>query len=147
MDAGQFDGLTRSVASDVGTRRAVLRLLAGGALGGLVARLGLVEVTAAKKKHKKLTKKRNRPSRVERQAHGELLAEGKRKGKKHNRKPKNPPPSPNEPCNLDKFRCPDGTCVPWGTCCAGEKRCPTGPGPRCIPTDQCCPDERTCPDD
>lgn len=45
MDQDRFDDLARTVAGS-GTRRAMLRRLAGGALGALVAGLGLSEATA-----------------------------------------------------------------------------------------------------
>jgi hypothetical protein len=54
MDHGQFDALTRSVGGD-GTRRAIFRLLAAGALGGVATRFGLI--TAAEVKSKKRTAK------------------------------------------------------------------------------------------
>ena len=46
MDADRFDRWTRHLA-DQSTRRAALRLLTGGALGGLLARVGLEEAAAA----------------------------------------------------------------------------------------------------
>jgi hypothetical protein len=143
MDHGHFDDLTRSAVRDDGTRRAVLRLLAGGAFGSLVARLGLSETTEAKPKRHKSKPKPKRNTQAERKAHGQLQAEGKRKGKKHNRKRPEPTPPADPTCSLDKYPCPDGTCVPWGACCAGEKRCNNK---SCIPFHNCCPDEKPCGD-
>jgi hypothetical protein len=70
MDHGHVDALTRSVASGGSARRGLLRLLAGGALGGLVARLGLAETGAAQpKKHKAKSKpKQRRRHQAERKA-------------------------------------------------------------------------------
>ena len=48
MDQEHFDDLTRSVAGGGSTRRAAMRLLAGSALAGVAARLGLTAVTEAK---------------------------------------------------------------------------------------------------
>jgi hypothetical protein len=69
MDHGHVDALTRSVASRLATRRGLLRLLAGGALGGLVARLGLAETGAAQpKKPKAKAKPQPRRHQTERKA-------------------------------------------------------------------------------
>lgn len=115
MDYGPFDALTRSVVRDGGTRRAVLRLLAGTTLGGFVGRLGLTEVTAAKGK--------------------------KHKGKKHHKKPK-PPPVPDPACPDGKGLCPDEkTCVYFDECCPGQDQCADG---TCVAQDQCCPGQRDC---
>jgi hypothetical protein len=146
MEHGQLDALARTMG-DVGTRRAILGLLAAGSLGRMATRLGLDASAAAKsKKHtakenKKESKKR-RP-RPERKAAGSLQAERKRKKKR----PKKPPVVPEELCSLDTYRCPDGTCMPWDQCCAGEKRCSSSSSRRCIPSDQCCSDERSCSGD
>ena len=50
MDSGDFDALSRSVASGTESRRAVVRLLLGGALGVLTTRFGLVEAAEGKAK-------------------------------------------------------------------------------------------------
>ena len=78
MDHGHFDDLTRSVADGGGTRRALLRLLAGGAAGSFAARLGLADITEVKATKHKPQKKQELTSRSERKAHGQLQAEGKR---------------------------------------------------------------------
>jgi hypothetical protein len=54
MEHEQFDDLARSLGGEDGTRRTLLRLVVGGALGALAARLGLAEITAAKPKRPKL---------------------------------------------------------------------------------------------
>ena len=48
MELDSFDALTRSVVTENGTRRALLRLLAGSALSAVAARLGLVDPAEAK---------------------------------------------------------------------------------------------------
>jgi hypothetical protein len=145
MDHGHFDDLTRSAVRDGGTRRAVLRLLAGGAFGSLVARLGLSETTEAKPKRHKSKPKPKRTPQAERKAQGQLQAEGKRKGKKGQGKKKPKPPQP--PCSLDKFRCPDertcpdDSCAGSGECCPTEQKCADG---ECYPWDDCCPGRKRC---
>jgi hypothetical protein len=81
MDHSDFDTLTRSVVAEGGTRRALVRLLAGGALGGLVARLGLSERAQAKAKQKRKRHKQHKPQAKHQQT-GPLQTEGKRQGKK-----------------------------------------------------------------
>jgi hypothetical protein len=49
MDDCHFDRIVRLLAGEGETRRGVLRLLTGGALGLLTARLGLAEDARAKK--------------------------------------------------------------------------------------------------
>jgi hypothetical protein len=46
MDASHFDAWTKIMTEELGSRRAALRLLAGGALGGLLAHLRRTEVAA-----------------------------------------------------------------------------------------------------
>ena len=57
MEHTSFDGLTRLAASGMRTRRRALHalgsVLLSGALGGVVTRLGLAEVTEAKSKQGK----------------------------------------------------------------------------------------------
>ena len=43
MDHGAFDASTRTIAGNAYSRRAVVRVLAGGMLSGLAARFGLDE--------------------------------------------------------------------------------------------------------
>jgi hypothetical protein len=73
MDHGQFDDLTRSVVGESGTRRALFRLLTGGAFAGLAAWLGLGESTEAKRKSKR---------RAEQNPQDALQSEGKRNKKR-----------------------------------------------------------------
>ncbi|MDF3040378.1 MAG: hypothetical protein K0Q71_3084, partial [Thermomicrobiales bacterium] len=114
MDNGSFDALTRSVASGGETRRAVLRLLAGGALGGLPAWLGLDEIATAKPR-----KKRQRDPAQNQD--GGLQTEGKRKGKKGSKKKPKPKSPPKPSCGAGEWPCVDGSCVAQGACCPGEK--------------------------
>jgi hypothetical protein len=148
MDMEQFDSLTRRLGAAGSSRRLALRslggVLLGGAFGSVSARLGLAEVAAARPKQNKAKPKRQRAARAAEARHGKLQAEGKRKKKRDKKRDKKP--KPDEPCSLDKFRCPDGTCVPWGTCCEGERRC-NNSSPPCIPSQTCCPGERDCEGD
>jgi len=152
MDHGSFDALTRSVASGGETRRAVLRLLAGGALGGFPAWLGLAEIAAAKPR-----KKRQRGAAQKQD--GGLQTEGKRKGKKGSKKKPKPKSPPKPSCGADEWPCVDGSCVAQGACCPGEKRCGGGciaeksccpytewecADGSCVPHEQCCPGEKPC---
>src|SRR3954462_9172668 len=93
MENDQFDALIRTLSDAGSSRRQTLRvlrgMLIGGALSGVVARLGLGEVAAAKgKKHQKGKSKRQRKARTEHQQHGQFQAESKhkrngKKGKHH----------------------------------------------------------------
>ena len=87
MDHRHFDDLLRNAAYTASTRRTVALLLAGSALGGLTARLGLTGDAEAKAKHKKAKPKHERRPQAERNDQGRLQAEGKGK-KKHHKKPK-----------------------------------------------------------
>jgi hypothetical protein len=103
MDRNHFDELARSMASQTGTRRVALRLLAGGALGTLAARLSFDDDAEAKPK---------RTSRPAKQTE-HLQSEGKRKGKKPGKK--KPKPRPQE-CYSDAAcgaceRCIGGRCL------------------------------------
>jgi hypothetical protein len=60
MDAKHFDELLRANAYTPSSRRTVSQLLAGGALAGAMARLGLAEDAAAKRKTKKRKKQATR---------------------------------------------------------------------------------------
>ncbi len=161
MDHEYFDDLTRSAASGEGTRRAVLGLLAGGAMIGIAARFGLTQVAAAKAKHKQTKSKQQQKSRPERKAHGELQAEGKHKRKKRHKKPKLGVVCSLDPeCEAGGGRCcDDGKCVAAGACCSNEKPCGGGcirktsccptyeklcDDGSCVPRDQCCLGERSC---
>ena len=133
---GQFDDLTRSVVGEGGTRRAVLRVLAGAALGGLVARLGLAEDAEAKPRRKK--RKQHKPGEKS-QPTGGLQSEGKRNKKRKN-KPKGkkqcsdivplcPKPCQEPRCDLatGKYVCQDMCREGW-SCCNGlcEPPCTNG---------------------
>ena len=76
MDHGRFDDLARSVVGGEGARRSLLRLLAGGALGGVAARLGLGELVVAKSKRKP-----KRKGKADARHEDALQSEGKKKKK------------------------------------------------------------------
>jgi hypothetical protein len=163
MDGGIFDALTRSMGEGT-TRRALVRLLAGGALGGFAAPLILNEISAKPKKTNAQSRRR-RKSPAERQAHGQLQAQGKKKrNKKRNRKPVLETPcfltdcedrggqccddgscAAAGACCPETYRCDDGTCIdPLDACCPGQKKCDGGV---CVSVDECCPDKKWCPGD
>ena len=124
MENDQFDALIRTLSGADSSRRETLRvlrgMLLGGALSGVVARLGLGEGAAAKgKKHQKAKSKRQRKARTEHRQHGQFQAEGqhkgKGKGKHHKHKPRDPTPPPPLPpgcenCNECQM-CQDGACA------------------------------------
>jgi hypothetical protein len=175
MDQRDFDTLTRSAVAEVGTRRVLLRLLAGGALGGLVARLGLSESATAKAKKKR----KQRTSKAEPKQTSALQAEGKRKkrrGKNRNNRPQCDELAVplcgacEEPlcvagdwaCKaIGDTDCGNGVCVWDGECCPDKYRCDDGtcvdpldeccpeqkpcPGGSCVGADECCPGQKTCP--
>jgi hypothetical protein len=130
MEHESFDALTRSVATGGETRRAMLRSLAGGALGILAARLGLTDDAEAKQKRKR----RPEPKRQD-----TLQAEGKGKKKGKGKGKKKPSPKPQPSCGDGKKPCPDGGCVSQALCCPGERMCAGG-----VCQTGCCPDERQC---
>jgi hypothetical protein len=139
MDERDVDALARLVAGSE-SRRAALRLLAGGALGGLAARLGLAEGAAArpKKQHKRRPESKSRET---------LQTEGKRKGKGKGKKagkkrPQPPQPQP-EPCGPGEHRCGPGPCIPINQCCSNQKRCDDG---SCVAEDGCCLGLKRCDD-
>jgi hypothetical protein len=164
MDDCHFDRIVRLLAGEGETRRGVLRLLTGGALGLLTARLGLAEDARAKKPKRK---PRRRPARMRSKTkpQGSLQAEGKRRGKKGKKKPKDPPPLPPECRDCTECQmCQDGGCVPdtaldgvrclgsGATCgycqngqCAASDRLPCPDGV-CPPRGKCCPGQRQCVD-
>ena len=117
MDHRHFDDLLRNAAYTASTRRTVALLLAGSALGGLTARLGLTGDAEAKAKPKHEKPKHERRPQAERNDQGRLQAEGKGKKKQH-KKPKQPPPS--GVCDNGLPRCPDGSCRSVGECCPGS---------------------------
>jgi hypothetical protein len=118
MDEITFDTLTRSVGTDAGTRRTLLRLLAGAALATVAARFGMAEGTAAKPaSHHGAAPRQQTASR--RQSAGK--GKGKGKGKGHHKPPKDPKP----PCPDGQGQCRDGTCLPFDQCCEDD------PAPLC----------------
>ena len=149
MDHGAFDALTRAVAGEVGSRRAAARLLTGGLLSGLMARIGPDESAGARRKKSK--------RRVDRERQDHLHAADKKRKKHKKRRQRRPKPAP---CGDDRFECPDGSCISFDTCCPGERKCPDRKcvktsvccvgerpcaGDRCVDGDQCCPEEQPCP--
>jgi hypothetical protein len=153
MDDRRFDALTRTLAGgEPDTRRTLLRLLAGGALGA-VARFGLAEAIEAKPGG---NHRRRGSLRTESRGKGK----GKDKGRDKGKGPKGQRCSPR--CADRGGRCcPDGSCAAQGSCCPGEKRCGGGcinqksccpstekecPGHRCVAKELCCPGERKCDD-
>jgi hypothetical protein len=110
MEHEHFDELTRSVGAG-GTRRAMLRLLAGGVLGVASARLGLDRVAAEE------TKKPKRKRRTDHEPRDVVQAEGKSKGKKKKKKRKKQP----TPKHCDELLAP--LCPP-----CHEPRCDTTTG-------------------
>src|SRR5215212_3852748 len=132
MDQTTFDALTRSVVSEAGTRRAVVRLLAGTVLGALTAHLSPAEGAAGKaKRHSakaksahqepghRSPKRRGQADPHQNAARGvqsEGKHKGKDKGKHHKQTPQDPTPLPPLPpgcegCNECQM-CQDGACVP-----------------------------------
>ena len=115
MDQGQFESLARQMAGGEGTRRAVMRFLAGGALTGLWTGLGLTGVATAKQKSKR-----------------------KRRGEKKRRKKQTAPFR----CSTDQQQCADGSCIAVDQCCPGQRQCRDG---RCLAADRCCPETSPTP--
>jgi hypothetical protein len=133
MDHEHFDALTRSLGGGAGTRRALLGLLAGGALGAF-GRFSLAAVVEAKPHRKGKNRGKDK---------------GKDKGK--GKGPKGDCPAtkkwcPGHGCVVKELCCPgqrlcgDGKCIGQGRCCPDERKCRHG----CIPSDSCCGDERPC---
>jgi hypothetical protein len=176
MDDIAFDALTRSAVTDISTRRTLVRLLVGTALGAVTSRLGLTEDTEAKAKpHSgKSKRKHQQPTHTsqERQARqhptssGGVQSEGKGKGKGKGKGHKPPPLPPGcKNCNACQ-ECKNGTCVPdtsqervrcegsgaacgycqSGACAPSDER-PCADGV-CPKKGQCCPEEgaKQCPD-
>jgi hypothetical protein len=134
MDDFHFDEVARSLAGGGETRRGLLRLVAGGVLGGVTSRLGLAAGAEAKSsKHR-----RQRQGAANRNE--ALQAEGKRKKKHKKRKPQLCDPY----CEEEGGRCcPGAGCVFDEQCCPGEKTCGNG---SCVGLRACCPDEPPCGD-
>jgi hypothetical protein len=127
MDESTFDDLTRSIVVDGRTRRMLLRLVAGSAFSGFVARLGLADVTEAKSKRSR--SRRKRQPQPERKRRGSLQTEGKRKKKHKKKTPPLPPGCQN--CGTCQM-CQDGQCVGdpdlWLVRCLDN---PIDPGGQC----------------
>jgi hypothetical protein len=138
MDHGRFDDLTRSVSGASESRRAVLRLLTGGAMAGLAARLGLADETGANDRYDKRKAKPHRKARRP----GAVQTQGKHKGKGNGKGKKKAKPKP--PCGPGEHRCGPGPCIPSTVCCSDQTRCPDG---SCVAANACCPHERPCGDD
>jgi hypothetical protein len=110
MDQGRRESLARKTASSNGTRRSVMRFLAGGTLAGLWAGLGRTEFATAKRKSKR-----------------------KRGTEKKRRNKRQVPFS----CGPDRRQCADGSCIAMDQCCPGQRQCLDG---RCLAADRCCPE-------
>jgi hypothetical protein len=175
MDHGQFDALARTMAGDVNTRRAVIRLLVGGVASVLTGTHGSMESAA---KQKRASRKhghhpsRHSASRRQHSKHSQGHGKGKDthsqgkskdrhnqgKGKKSHKKRKNPqsPPSPLPPlppgcqsCNECQM-CHDGACVPdpalEGVRCLGSgAACGYCAGGQCAASAAPPCDDGTCP--
>lgn len=116
MDHESFDALARRVIAEMGTRRAVLRLVGGSVLGSAVARQASSGEAEAKRKPKHASSgRKGRNHSPGNAADGSVQAQGKHR-KKHGHKPKKDRQKP-EPCPEGQGRCPDGTCLPWDACC------------------------------
>jgi hypothetical protein len=159
MEHEHFDQLTRSVASGAETRRTVLRLLAGGVLGVVSARLGLDSVSAGNQKKSKRKRREERPVQDAVQAEGKGKNK-KRRDKKRNQKRNQQPEAPPE-CDpfaptlcgaceepicisgdwacrsIGDTPCDNGGGVWEGECCPGQKQCPGYT--ECFAADDCCP--------
>lgn len=124
MDRESFDDVTRTLIEHQGTRRAVLRLLAGGLLGSVAARVGSAENAEAKRKRDHRSSGTNERKRGSGKGQGGVLqAQGKHNKQRHRKRGKDKPKP--EPCPEGQGRCPDGTCLPWDACC------PDAPVPLC----------------
>lgn len=156
MDHETFDSLTRFAAADGGTRRGLLRLLAGSALGSVAARLGLSDDATAKTKRHGKRRHDHQPARQVQ------AAAKKRKNKnKDKRKDKDKPPTTCKPgsrpcsngnciadlphmCCMDEEFCPGGGCRAKNECCSGDRQCYGTT--TCVKPNECCPAEKKCGD-
>jgi hypothetical protein len=149
MEMNEFDILMRQLSGTGSSRRQALQalgtVLLGSAFGGVAARLGLADGTAAKPKKHKHKPKPKRPSQAARKTQGQLQAEGKgkKKGKGKGKGKGKPKPPPRPPCGTGMVQCPDKSCVAADACCPGDYQCPDG---SCIPVYECCPPDRSCGD-
>jgi hypothetical protein len=125
MDLDQFDGFTRQLHDPSSARRSLLRALGsmilGGALSGVVARLGLTEDAAAKpKRHQSRRKHRDQEHRPA----GGLQTEGKRKKKRKRKKQCSELTAPLcQPCQEPRCNTATGTWSCQNTCRAGFTCC------------------------
>jgi hypothetical protein len=164
MDQEEFDALTRSVASGLGSRRHALRALGGGllggALGGVATCLGSTDIVeATKAKQQRAKPKHKQQPQAERNAHEQLQAAGKGKhkgkghGKHHDKKPKECDglvklcQQCEKPVCIDgdwvcvsngEKSCRDGSCALRGECCPGEGHCNQCEQPVCADGDWVC---------
>jgi hypothetical protein len=170
MESKQFDLLARNLSADGAGRRQILRVLASAALGAMVARIGLPDVSEAKTTHHQAGHKSKHKSQAKRKKHESLHDEGKRKGKgkkdKHHHQSPPVPPLPPGCQNCDECQmCQDGACAPDldlnGIICQGSgAACGYCQGGQCAPSltppcgdgfcpsrqNKCCDDEKLCPD-
>ena len=159
VDHDTFDALTRTAATDGGTRRTLLRLLAGSALGAVAARLGLAEEAAAKaKQHKGKAKRKHHlaPSQPDQADHAAAKSPGhpassgvqsERKRRHHHKPPPLPPGC--EDCTECQM-CKDGACVrdpdlERVRCQGSGATCGYCQGGVCTPSDQRPCDDGVCP--
>jgi hypothetical protein len=122
MDQEHFDDLTRTITVDTSSRRAALRLLTGGALGAVAARVGFSESANAKRNKKK--KKKPSP-----RCGGSLPLQC-------------PPPigAPDEICYPTGTHC-CSSAEGGGACYVGDDCCPPGPG---TPNGSCALENEVC---
>ena len=144
MDHGRFETLAWLMGGD-GTRRAAMRFLAGGALGGLAVRLGLAEDAAAQKAKRQRLADHQLHGAPKREGKGKRKGKGKKRGRKQDKNrcsgetlcPSLGCIGPDRCCPDSERTCGAGVCVPLGQCCPGENACPDG---TCVAADVCCPD-------
>ncbi|MFN8594289.1 MAG: hypothetical protein U0031_22775 [Thermomicrobiales bacterium] len=93
MDHDTFDALTRALDSASGTRRTLMRLLVGGAVGAVTRRLGLSDAARAAETHHPAPthSHRHRPGPTASPAHAAHPRPAARTSKKHNHRPATPP--------------------------------------------------------
>lgn len=137
MDETRFDVLARAVVNG-GTRRTIVRLLAGCVLSTAATSLEL-GADAARKARREHAQARRRQSGNRRE--GDVQSE--RKHKRQGRHKKKPRPPQSTVCDNGRPRCSDGSCSQAGVCCPGSKRCSDG---FCVKEVNCCDDEKICDD-
>ena len=107
MDEITFDALTRSVGTDARTRRTLLRLLVGTALGAVAARLGQVDDAEARAKPSHGNANARSQAHPNSGVQSERKSKGKGKGKGKGHKPPPLPPGCKN-CNACQM-CKNGT--------------------------------------